>query len=150
MQETQWNLFKADTTGAKKRSALQRLFLIQFDRKVKQFVPRHTVRLTEVPALQGVRFKGRPLYRGFRFIGCPLYRDSTAVITTAWYLRLLNWRAWCGQRQSIAFSGRWSIKKKKRRRKNEEGQKNDMDSNVLLFNHTLLKKTIPCSTICYS
>ena len=116
MQEIQWNLFKAEPLVQKKVSALQRLFLSYFFffRKVKQFVPRHTVRLIEVPTLQGVRFKGCPLYRGFRFIGCPLYRDSTAVITTAWYLRLLNWRAWCGQHQSIAFSGRWSIKKKKK------------------------------------
>ena len=34
-------------------SALQRFFLRQFDRKTKQSVPRHTVRLSEVSALQG-------------------------------------------------------------------------------------------------
>ena len=64
----QWNLYKADTIGAKKcvrfieMSALQRFFLRQFDRKAKQSVPRHTVRLIEVSALQCVRFIEIPLY----------------------------------------------------------------------------------------
>ena len=60
--EIQQNLYKADTIGAKKcvgfieTSALQRFFLRQLDRKAKQSVPSHTVRLIEVSHLWCVRF----------------------------------------------------------------------------------------------
>ena len=46
-------------------SALQRFFLRQFGRKAEQSVPRHTVRLIEMSALQCVRFIEIPLYRVF-------------------------------------------------------------------------------------
>ena len=47
----QWNLYKEDTIGAKKVSALYRFFRRQFDRKANQSVSRHTARLKEVSAL---------------------------------------------------------------------------------------------------
>ena len=46
----QWNLYKPDTIGGKKVSALQRFFLRQFDSKAIRSC--HTVRLMEVSALQ--------------------------------------------------------------------------------------------------
>ena len=56
----QQNLQEADTIYARKSvrfiemSVLQRFFLRQFDRKAKQSVPRHTVRLMEVSSSQCV------------------------------------------------------------------------------------------------
>ena len=53
----QWNLYKAETIGGKKSvrfiemSAIYRFFLRKLDRKAKQSVPRHTVRLMKVCAL---------------------------------------------------------------------------------------------------
>ena len=51
-------------------SALQKLFLRQFDRKAEQSVPHYTVRLIEMSALQCVRFIEIPLYRVFNTSNC--------------------------------------------------------------------------------